>query len=50
MHHIAVAALAALILSQHCSFSSNAHDYKTHPTCFGEEAENSAFPDFICGI
>jgi hypothetical protein len=47
MHHITVAALAALILSHHCSFSSNENDYKMHPTCFGGEAKNSTFPGFI---
>ena len=50
MLHIAVAALAALILWHHCSFSSNDRDYKTHPTCFGGEAKNSAFRGFISGI
>jgi len=50
MHHTAVAALAVLILSHHYSFSSNEHDYKTQPTCFGEEAKNSAFPGFISGV
>jgi hypothetical protein len=50
MYHIAVAALAALILSHHCSFFSNEHDYRAHPTYFGGEAKCVAFPGFISGI